>query len=53
MFIVLILVALIASFLLDGTTLGRHIYAVGGNIEAAQVSGINVDRVRVFMLSAV
>jgi ribose transport system permease protein len=48
MFIVLILVALIASFLLDGTTLGRHIYAVGGNIEAARVSGINVDRVRVF-----
>ena len=27
MFIVLLLVALIASFLLDGTTLGRHIYA--------------------------
>jgi len=48
MFIILILVALIASFLLDGTTLGRHIYAVGGNIEAARVSGINVDRVRVF-----
>jgi ribose transport system permease protein len=48
MFIVLILVALMASFLLDGTTLGRHIYAVGGNIEAARVSGINVDRVRVF-----
>jgi ribose transport system permease protein len=48
MFIILILVALIASFLLDGTTLGRHIYAVGGNIEAARASGINVDRVRVF-----
>jgi ribose transport system permease protein len=48
MFIILILVALIASFLLDGTALGRHIYAIGGNIEAARVSGINVDRVRVF-----
>jgi ribose transport system permease protein len=48
MFIVLLLVALIASLLLDATTLGRHIYAIGGNIEAARVSGINVDRVRVF-----
>jgi ribose transport system permease protein len=48
MFIVLLLVALLASFLLGATTLGRHIYAVGGNIEAARVSGINVDRIRVF-----
>ena len=48
MFIVLLLVAVIASFLLDATTLGRHIYAIGGSIEAARVSGINVDRVRVF-----
>jgi len=47
MFIILLLVALLASFLLDGTTLGRHIYAIGGNIEAARVSGINVDSVRV------
>jgi ribose transport system permease protein len=48
MFIVLVIVALIAAFLLNATTLGRHIYAVGGDIEAARVSGINVDRVRSF-----
>jgi ribose transport system permease protein len=48
MFIVLVIVALMAAFLLNATTLGRHIYAVGGNIEAARVSGINVDRVRSF-----
>jgi len=48
MFIILLLVALIASYLLDGTTLGRHIYATGGNIEAARVSGINVDYIRIF-----
>ncbi len=29
--------------------LGRHIYAVGGNIEAARLSGINVDRIRIFV----
>jgi ribose transport system permease protein len=48
MFIVLIVVASLAAFILNSTTLGRHIYAVGGNIEAARVSGINVDRVRLF-----
>ena len=26
---------------------GRHIYAVGGNIEAARRAGINVDNVRI------
>jgi len=32
---------------------GRHVYAVGGNPEAARRAGINVDRVRimVFMIS--
>jgi ribose transport system permease protein len=48
MFIILVIVALITWFVLTATTLGRHIYAVGGNIEAARVSGINVDRVRLF-----
>ncbi len=48
MFILLVLAALLAAFTLDATTLGRHIYAVGGNIEAARVSGINVNRTRLF-----
>jgi ribose transport system permease protein len=48
MFIVLVVVALAASFILNLTTLGRHIYAVGGNREAARVSGVKVDAVRIF-----
>ena len=47
-FIILVTVAIIVAFILDFTILGRHIYATGGNIEAARVSGINVDRVRNF-----
>jgi D-xylose transport system permease protein len=31
------------------TTLGRHIFAVGGNAEAARRAGINVNRVRVIV----
>ena len=33
------------------TRFGRHIFAVGGNIEAARRAGINVDRVRVVVFA--
>jgi ribose transport system permease protein len=48
MFIILVMIALMTAFILNATTLGRHIYAVGGNIEAARVSGVDVNRVRLF-----
>ncbi len=48
MFLILVAVALLTAFLLNATTLGRHIYAVGGNLEAARVSGVHVDNVRLF-----
>jgi ribose transport system permease protein len=48
MFIILVVLALISSIMLNSTTLGRHIYAIGGNIEAARVSGVHVNRVRIF-----
>jgi D-xylose transport system permease protein len=40
------------SFIASRTRFGRHVYAVGGNPEAARRAGINVDRVRiaVFMI---
>ena len=34
-------------FILRGTTFGRRVYAVGSNIEAARLSGIPVDRIRI------
>ena len=41
------------TFLAKWTTFGRHVYAVGGNAEAARRAGINVPRIRlvVFMIS--
>jgi D-xylose transport system permease protein len=35
------------TFILNRTTFGRHIYAVGGNTEAARRAGIDVDRVKI------
>jgi len=44
---VTILFVVVLTFVLSRTSFGRHVYAVGGNVEAARRSGINVTRVRV------
>lgn len=38
--LILVALVLLYSFLAGRTVLGRHIYAVGGNIQAAQLSGV-------------
>jgi len=38
---------IVLSYMLNRTKFGRHIYAVGGNAEAARRAGINVDNVRI------
>jgi ribose transport system permease protein len=40
----LIAIALLFWWLLDHTPFGRQLYAVGGNMEAARLSGIKVDK---------
>ncbi|WP_328420360.1 ABC transporter permease [Micromonospora sp. NBC_00389] len=35
------------TFVLQRTSYGRHVYAVGGNKEAARRAGIDVDRIRI------
>jgi D-xylose transport system permease protein len=43
----IVLVLLVAgTYVLDRTSYGRHIYAVGGNAEAARRAGINVPQIR-------
>ena len=44
---------LVWTYVAKRTTFGRHVYAVGGNAEAARRAGINVPRIRivVFMIS--
>ena len=51
--VIIVLFFVILTFLAKWTTFGRHVYAVGGNAEAARRAGINVRRIRVlvFMLS--
>ena len=38
-------VVLVYAFITSKTTIGRHFYVVGGNIEAARLSGVNTKRI--------
>jgi D-xylose transport system permease protein len=53
--VIIVLFLVVLTFLAKRTTFGRHVYAVGGNAEAARRAGINVPRIRilVFMISSV
>jgi ribose transport system permease protein len=43
--VIMIVVYAVLWFVLERTRFGRHVYAVGGNMEGARLAGINVRRV--------
>lgn len=45
----LIAIGLLAHYISQRTTLGRHIYAVGGNERGAALSGVRVNRIKMFV----
>src|SRR5438067_2910895 len=49
--VIMVLFFVLLTFLAKWTTFGRHVYAVGGNAEAARRAGINVPRVRVLVFA--
>ncbi len=54
-FLITLIVLFFTTFLLKYTKIGRYVYAIGGNEEAARFSGINVDAVKIviFTLSGI
>jgi D-xylose transport system permease protein len=44
---IIVVLLVVWTFVLQRTAYGRHVYAVGGNREAARRAGINVDRIRI------
>ncbi|GIH76615.1 sugar ABC transporter permease [Planobispora longispora] len=44
---IIIVLLVVWTFVLRRTAFGRHLYAVGGNAEAARRAGINVDRMKI------
>ena len=47
--IILLVLALIFTFVAIKTEFGRNLYAIGGNVEAARFSGINIERTTMMM----
>ncbi len=52
--VILAVMIIFWTFVAERTRFGRHLYAVGGNAEAANRAGINVDRIRIagFMIAS-
>ena len=46
-FIYLVILALVMAVVLHHTTFGRHVFALGGNEKAAELTGISVVRVKI------
>jgi erythritol transport system permease protein len=46
---ILVVLGIIAAYLAAKTPLGRHIYSVGGNERAALLSGVRVNRTKMFV----
>jgi len=44
--VIMLVVLIVTGIIMNKTRLGRHIYAVGGNAQAAEFSGINVRKVK-------
>ena len=44
--IVMIIISLVTWYILNNTRFGRHLYAIGGNEEAARASGIRINRTK-------
>ncbi len=49
--VIMLIVVAVYQFMTTQTVLGRHIYAIGGNPEAAQLSGVNVKRITWFVFA--
>jgi len=47
--IIMLVVFLILYFVLNNTVFGRRVYAVGGNEEAATLSGVKSDRIKIMV----
>ena len=50
--VVVAVVTFIYNFMLTRTKLGRHIYGVGGNPEAAALAGVNVKKIMLFCFAS-
>jgi len=50
--VIVLILTIIYHIITNNTVIGRHIYAVGGNPEAARLSGINVKKITMLVFAS-
>lgn len=50
--IMMIVIILAANFVLNSSYIGRYVYAIGGNEEAARLAGVAVDKIKIGLYAA-
>ncbi len=50
--VITVLIAGVYSFVMNKTRIGRYVYGMGGNVEAASLSGVNVKRVLISVFTS-
>jgi inositol transport system permease protein len=50
---IFVVVAVVAHLVLNYTRFGRYVYAIGGNEQAAKVSGINISRMTLYIYTLI
>ena len=48
-FWIALIIWFICNYIMSSTRTGRHIYAVGSNVSSARLSGVDVDRILIFV----
>lgn len=49
--VIMLVTVIFAGFILNRSYYGRYIYAIGGNVEAARLAGVSVDKITVSLYS--
>lgn len=49
--IIMVVICIVLGIMLHYTSFGRHIYAIGGNEQAASIVGVQIDRVKIIVYS--
>ena len=50
--VIVAIVTFVYNFMMEKTRLGRYIYGVGGNAEAAALAGVSVNKIRLFVFAS-
>lgn len=49
--LIMVIIVILVAFVMEKTSVGRSVYAVGSNLEAARLAGLNVNKIKILAFS--